>query len=354
MNMPTGKDTDFKVQYQLLQLAQSMGVVSSVALILANPATVLKLVHLVRGFGDIHSQDIVKSLLFPQSREEWQELLTKLKVQHEKAVAASQAAESSCTEANELVQIAEKNVRGAEKVVSNYKKNLSLHEEHLRQKEALRGPRDAMREFVEVFDNNHDSFIKTMNWLDHQKKKNKAKAGYYSQRLERVKKLRREWYKVLKVPRNCFNRASGAAKNSKNNAKEAELRLPAAREKLRTAQSLQQYAVKVCADWSDELLRRQELCKMWYSLIAEMEKLYSVWSEWNITNGGDHTTSPSVIDQCDTVTAPVDSDSAAATATGGHSSSNACTVSEPPVERTRDRSESVDKNPTQGIPTVSA
>ena len=354
MNMPTGKDTSVKVQYQLLQLAQSMGIVPGPFFMVKQPAVALKFLCLVRSFGDVSPKMLVSSIFFPHEGEGWQELRATAQAKYEKAVAASQAAESSCAEANELVQIAEENVREAEKVVSNYKKNLSLHEEHLRQKEALRGPRDAMREFVEVFDNNHDSFIKTMNWLDHQKKKNKAKAGYYSQRLERVKKLRREWYKVLKVPRNRFNRASGAAKNSKNNAKEAELRLPAAREKLRTAQSLQQYAVKVCADWSDELLRRQELCKMWYSLIAEMEKLYSVWSEWNITNGGDHTTSPSVIDQCDTVTAPVDSDSAAATATGGHSSSNACTVSEPPVERTRDRSESVDKNPTQGIPTVSA
>lgn len=354
MNMPTGKDTGVKVQYQLLQLAQSMGIVPDPFFMVKQPSVALKFLCLVRSFGDVSPKMLVSSIFFPHEGEGWQELRATAQAKYEKAVAASQAAESSCTEANKLVQIAEKKVREAEKVVSNYENNLSLHEEHLRQKEALRGPRDAMRESVEVFDKNHDSFIKTMNWIDHQKKKNKAKAGYYSQRLERVKKLRREWYKVLKVPRNRFNRASGAAKNSKRNAKEAELRLPAAREDLLTAQSLQQQAVNTCAGWSDELLRRQELCKMWYSLIAEMEKLYSVWSEWNITNGSDHTMSPSVIDQCDTVTAPVDSDSAAATATGGHSSSNACTVSEPPVERTRDRSESVDKNPTQGIPTVSA
>lgn len=125
-------------------------------------------------------------------------------------------------------------------------------------------------------------------------------------------------------------------------------------EKLDAMQCLRQQAVEMHADWSDELLRRQELCKMWYSLKAETEKLYSIWSEWNVTSSSTHAVSPSVIDQCDNVTAPVDSDSVAATATGGYSSSNACTVSEPPVERTRDWSESVDKNPTQGIPTVSA
>lgn len=354
MNTPTGKDTDTKVQYQLLQLAQSMGVFSSAALILANASDVLKFVHLVRSFRDIHSRDIVKSLLFPQSREEWQELLTKLKVQHEKAVAASQAAESSCTEANKLVQIAEKKVREAEKVVSNYEEDISLHKEHLRQEEALRKKRDAVRSTVEVFDRGEDDYIATMNLLNKRAQSDKANAEYYEEQIEHTKQLRKEEYNPLKRPRRLYKKAVKTAKNSKNNAKEAELRLPAARENLCTAQSLQQQAVNACAGWSDELLRRQELCKMWYSLIAEMEKLYSVWSEWNITNGSDHTMSPSVIDQCDTVTAPVDSDSAAATATGGHSSSNACTVSEPPVERTRDWSESVDKNPTQGIPTVSA
>ena len=358
MNMPTGKDTSVKVQYQLLQLAQSMGIVPGPFFMVKQPAVALKFLCLVRSFCDVSPKMLVSSIFFPHEGEGWQELRATAQAKYEKAVAASQAAESSCAEANELVQIAGEEVVRAEqnvkRVYANYEKLFNLYEEHLRQKEALRKKRDAVRSTVEVFDRGKDKYIATMNSLSGRIQSDEANAEDYKVQIEHTKQLRRHEYFKLQGPRKKYRNARKTVGKSKSKVENEMIRLDDAYKELYAMQYLQQQAVKACADWSDELLRRQELCKMWYSLIAEMEKLYSVWSEWNITNGSDHTISPSVIDQCDTVTAPVDSDSAAATATGGHSSSNACTVSEPPVERTRDWSESVDKNPTQGIPTVSA
>lgn len=358
MNMPTGKNTSVEQGCPLLQLAQQMGIVPGPFSMVMQPAAALRFLYLVRSFGDVSSKMLVSSTLFPQEGEGWQELRATARAEYEKAVAASQAAESSCADANELVQIAEEKVvragQNVETVYTDYEKLVKLYEEHLRQKEALRKKRDDVRPDVESFDNGEDVYTATMNWLSKRIQSDEANAGYYRERIKRTKQLRRCRYLALQGPRKRYRNARKTAKNSKSKVKNETIRLDDAYEKLDAMQCLRQQAVEMHADWSDELLRRQELCKMWYSLKAETEKLYSIWSEWNVTSSSTHAVSPSVIDQCDTVTAPVDSDSAAATATGGHSSSNACTVSEPPVERTRDRSESVDKNPTQGIPTVSA
>ena len=343
MNMPTGKNTSVEQGCQLLRLARLMGIVPGPFFMVKQPAVALKFLCLVRSFGGVSPKMLVSSTFFPHEGEGWQELRATAQAEYEKAVASSQAAESSCAEANELVQIAGKKVvraeQNVERVYANYENLFNLYEEHLRQKEALRKKRDTVRSTVEVFDRGKDKYIATMNSLSGRIQSDEANA---------------EDYKV-QGPRKKYRNARKTVGKSKSKVENEMIRLDDAYKELYAMQYLQQQAVKACADWSDELLRRQELCKMWYSLIAEMEKLYSVWSEWNITNGSDHTMSPSVIDQCDTVTAPVDSDSVAATATGGHSSSNACTASETSVERMLDRSETiVDNTPTEGIPVVSA
>lgn len=346
MNVPANNQLNVTIGRQVQWLACQVGAVSDVKFNEDDLGAMLRFLRIAQ--KNFTPLTLVQNAPFPSEDKRWKGLLAGLNRQYKRAVKDRDNSKKSLDRASASVPAIEKKVSLYQKKVDEakrlYSKAEKKYKQHVAQKEALRGPRDAMREYVEVFDKRQDSFTKTMNWIDRQMQKNKAKAGYYSKRLEQVKKLRREWHNVLKVPRNRFNRASKTADRSRNIMRQAMFSYNDACLELREVESpLREYQ------------RQQQLCSGLEELINRMSALYSVWSEWNVTSDSTHAVSPSVIDQYDNVTAPVDSDSVAATATGGHSSSNACTVSETPVERILDRSETiVDNTPTEGIPVVSA
>lgn len=353
MNVPANNQLSVTIGRQVQWLACQVGAVSDVKFNEDDLGAMLRFLRIAQ--KNFTPLTLVQSAPFPSEDKGWKGLLAGLNRRYKRAVKDRDNSKKSLDRAGASVLAVEKKVSLCQKKVDEAKRSYSKAEEkykqHVAQKEALRGPRDAMREYVEVFDKRQDSFAKTINWIDRQKQKNKAKAGYYRKRLEQVNKLRYEWYKVLKVPRNRFNKAGRTASRSRNIMRKAMFSYNDACSELYKVESpLREYQRQQQLHSGLE-----ELCNGLEELINRMSALYSVWSEWNVTSDSTHAVSPSVIDQCDNVTAPVDSDSVAATATGGHSPSNACTASETPVERILDRSETiVDNTPTEGIPVVSA
>lgn len=359
MNVPVGNHVSLFLEKVRSASDGSSEGNSNVILNLRSPAHVL---DAIREFRRKQSDyDVAHIVVFPKTREEWQELLQRLKTLHEAADVALPKLKKSLNDAGKSVSRAKRQLDGArqqsDSAVNEYNVALQLYKQHLSQKEALDKKRKRVAPTVEVYDKQQDDYTKAIHYYDRlcNLEKDPVKAEEHEQNRIAVVQKRRIEYAGLKEPRRLYRQMSRTVKVSGKKVRRTAEKADKKAKDLLAAEKSYNEAIKERRDYQEKVDRFPELSKAWRDLLKEIEELYAVWSEWNVTSDNTHAVSPSVIDQCDNVTAPVDSDSVAATATGGHSSSNACTVSETPVERILDRSETiVDNTPTEGIPVVSA
>lgn len=354
MNVPVGNHMSlFLEKVRSVSDGSSEGN-SNVILNLRSPAHVL---NAIREFRRKQSDyDVAHIVVFPKTREEWQELLQLLKTLHEAADAALPKLKKSLNDAGKRVSKTKRQLDSARqqqrsalnKYNAVYDAALQPQKQRLSQQKVLDKERKRVAPTVEIYDKQQDDYTKAIHYYDrlYNLEKDPEKKKEHEQNRIAAVQGRRIEYARLKEPRELYRRTSKAIKDSDRKVKRAAEKADKKAEKLLTAENLHNEAIKEQRDYQEKVDRFPELSNAWRDLLEEIKELYAVWSEWNVTSDSTHAVSPSVIDQCDNVTAPVDSDPVAATATGGYSPSNACTVSETPVERILDRSETiVDKYP---------
>lgn len=360
MNVPAGNHESLFLEKVRSALDGSSGSNSDVMLNLRSPAHVLDTIRELRGKQPDY--DIARSAVFPKTREKWQELLLLLSTLCKVADDESSKLKKLLDDAGRRVSRAKRQLDSArqqsDSALNEYNAALQSYKQHLSQKEALDKKRKYFSPIVEKYDKQQDDYTKAIHhydWLYNLEKDPEKKKGHEQNRIAAVQERRIE-YARLKEPRRLYRQMSRAVKVSGKKVRRAAEKADKKAKNLSDAENLLNEATKERrdCDYQEKIDRFSTLSKAWRDLLEEIKELYAVWSEWNVTSDSTHAVSPSVIDQYDNVTAPVDSDSVAATATGGHSSSNACTASETPVERILDRSETVDNTPTEGTPVVSA
>lgn len=359
MNVPAGNHESLFLEKVRSALDGSSGGNSDVMLNLRSPAHVLDTIRELRGKQPDY--DIARSAVFPKTREKWQELLLLLSTLCKVADDESSKLKKLLDDAGKRVSRAKRKLDSArqqsDSALNEYNTALQSYEQHLSQKEALDKKRKYFSPIVEKYDKQQDDFTKAIHYYDrlYNLEKNPVEAEEHEQKRIVVVQRRRVAYAFFKAPRRLYRQMSRTVKVSNKKVSRTAENAHKKAKRLLLAENLHNEAIKKRRDYQEKIDRFSTLSNAWQDLLKEIEELYAVWSEWNVTSDSTHAVSPSVIDQCDNVTAPVDSDPVAATATGGHSPSNACTASETPVERILDRSETiVDNTPTEGIPVVSA
>ena len=342
MNVPVGNHESLFLEKVRSALDGSSGGNSDVMLNLRSPAHVLNTIRKLRGKQPDY--DIARSAVFPKTREKWQELLLLLSTLCKAADDESSKLKKLLDDAGKRVSRTKRKLDSArqqsDSALNEYNTALQSYEQRLSQQKVLDKERKRVAPTVEIYDKQQDDYTKAIHYYDrlYNLEKDPEKKKEHEQNRIAAVQGRRIEYARLKEPRELYRRTSKAIKDSDRKVKRAAEKADKKAEKLLTAENLHNEAIKEQRDYQEKVDRFPELSKAWRDLLEEIKELYAVWSEWNVTSDSTHAVSPSVIDQCDNVTAPVDSDSVAATATGGHSSSNACTVSETPVERILDRS----------------
>jgi hypothetical protein len=349
MNVPAGNHESLFLEKVRSALDGSSGGNSDVMLNLRSPAHVLDTIRELRGKQPDY--DIARSAVFPKTREKWQELLLLLSTLCKVADDESSKLKKLLDDAGRRVSKAKRQLNSAQQQQRSalnrynavYDAVLQSQKQRLSQQKVLDKERKRVAPTVEIYDKQQDDYTKEIHRYDrlYNLEKNPVKKKEHKQNRIAVVQKRRIEYARLKAPRELYRQISKAIKDGNRKVRRAAEKVNKKAKNLSDAENLLNEAIKERRDYQEKIDRFSTLSKAWRDLLEEIEELYAVWSEWNVTSDSTHAVSPSVIDQYDNVTAPVDSDSVAAIATGGHSSSNACTVSETPVERILDRSETI-------------